>query len=254
MASNNYSDLRTLDAVMKMFDQQNTPFYEVYQGKDLKFDSIDHAEDMEDAREFLEQQLKAIEHFGSAAQFKINFYRNATEKGKLENLKASNTFKLNEQGVVPVGSYWDQRNNSLGAVGPKSELQEIKEMLVAQQSQINALLEDPDEDEEEEQPGAVGGVMGMLAGMLNNPAVQEAIAAKIIGFVNTIIPDPSGKTMTMQPRTQLAGISQEDIVALNAAVMTMIENGVQVTDFQKLATLTADRQKFDMLLGMLRSM
>lgn len=247
-----YTDLWLKDSVLKMFDQQKTPYYEVLQGKDLKFDSIDHSDDIEDAKAYLTTQLDAIEHFGSPAQFRINFYRVLTDKNKFDQLKASNTFKLNENGAAQPGSYWGNRN-AVGAVNGSSDLEEIKEMLLAQQSQINALLEEPDETETQE-PGAVGGVMGMLAGILNNPQVQEAIAAKAIGFLNTIIPDPSGKTMTMQPRAQLGNITQDDITALNIAVTKLVEHGLTVQDFQKLASIADDKPKFDMLVGMLRTM
>lgn len=250
-----YTDLWKKDAVIKMFDQQGTPYYEVMQGKEKKFDSLDHAEDIEDAKQYLQTQLEAIEYFGSPAQFRINFYRDLSAAGKLtaDNLKASNTFKLAENGERAPGTYWGDRH-AVGAVGGgNSELAEIKEMLIAQQSQINALLEDPD-DTTTGDPAGVGGVMGMLAGILNNPAVQEAIAAKAIGFLNSIIPDPSGKTMTMQSNPQLGNITQDDITALNVAVTKLVEYGVTVNDFQKLAALTADKPKFEMLIGMLRTM
>jgi hypothetical protein len=247
-----YTDLWQKDAVLKMFDQQKTPYYEVLQGKDLKFDSIDHCDDIEDAKAYLTTQLDAIEHFGSPAQFRINFYRGVTDKNKLDQLKASNTFKLNENGAALPGTYWGNRNGLSGA-GGNNDLQDIKEMLQAQQSQINALLEEADEPAEPaQQPGAVGGVMGMLAGILNNPQVQDAIAAKAIGFLNTIIPDPSGKTMNMQPRAQLGSITQDDITALNIAVTKILENGATVQDFQRLAAM--DKNKFDMALGVLRTL
>jgi hypothetical protein len=248
-----YTDLWRRDAVLKMFDQQATPYYEVFQGKEKKFDSIDHAEDIEDAKNYLDTQLQAIEHFGSPAMFRISFYRRLSEKEKFtpDNLKGSNTFKLSENGECNPGTYWGDRN-AVGSVG-NPQLERIEEMLLAQQSQINALLEDPD-DTTTQEPAAVSGVMGMLAGILNNPAVQEAIAAKAIGFLNSIIPDPSGKTMTMQANPRLGNISQDDIMQLNIAVTKLVEHGITLQDFQKLAALTADKPKFDMLVSMLRTM
>jgi hypothetical protein len=248
-----YTDLFGKDAVLKMFDQQATPFYLVVQGKEkeTKFDSLDHCDDIEDAKDYLNTQLEAIEYFGSPAQFRINFYRCLNEKGKLslDNLKASNTFKLNENGNDQPGTYWGDKRG-VGSVGGNSELAELKAIVLQQQSQINALLKDPDDDTEE--PQAVGGVMGMLAGLLNNPQIQEALAAKVIGFVNQIIPDPTGRTMNMQPRAQLGNITQDDITALNIAVTKMLENGATIQDFQRLANM--DKAKFDMALGVLRSM
>lgn len=250
-----YTDLYKKDAVLKMFDQQATPFYQVMQGKDLKFDSIDHSDDIEDAKQYLQTQLEAIEYFGSPAQFRINFYRKLSDKGNFvaENLKASNTFKLSENGEAPANTYWGNKNQLAGSSN-NTDLLEIKEMLQAQQSQINALMEDPDEIGTDNEQGSVGGVMGMLAGILNNPAVQEAIAAKAIGFLNSIIPDPTGKTMSMQPKAQLGNVTQDDITSLNVAITKLIEHGVTVIDFQKLADMTSDKSKFDMMLSMLRSM
>ena len=252
--ANSYTDLFQKDAILKMFDQQNTVYYEVMQGKIKKFDSIDHCEDADDARNYLDMQLTAIEHFGSPQQFTINFYRELTDKNKfsIDNLKASNTFKLNENGMAAPGSYWGNRRG-VGAVDNNSvELQEIREILQQQQSMINALLEEPDEKESKDQ-GSLSGVMGLLAGIINNPDVQAAIAAKAIGFLNTIVPDPSGQTMNMNAHPQLNGITQNDITQLNIAVTKLIDAGMLLSDFEKLAIVTQKPEVFKMYLTMLRS-
>jgi hypothetical protein len=242
------TDFRNIDALLSQFDVMATPFIEVYEGKQKKFDYIE--DDIDGSRDFLKNQLEAIKFFGNTALFRIAFYRQLTDSGKLtpDNLKGSNTFKLMEYEEASDTPYWQQKR--LG--GSSSELTEIKEMLLAQQSQINALLQEPDEEEEKEKVSGFNGFLGAVMPFLQNPDVQKAIAAKIIGFINKIIPDPSGKTMYMNENPQLAGYTEEEANKINESLITLMSAGMTVNDFEKLAALTKEPKQFRAYLLMLR--
>lgn len=245
------TDFREIEYILKQYDVMGTPFYTVYQGKDYKFDHIE--DDLESGRAYLDQQLQAIKYFGNTAQFKITFYRELTDKGKFnqENIKGSNTFKVISEEDADGMPYWEKKR---GIVSP--ELKELRELVAAQQSQINALLEDADEEEE---PGVLGGLMGHLSPILQNPQVQQAIAAKISGLLDKFIPDISGKTMYMQPTTTLGSASQakqdpdqDDQTILTMAIQKLFAAGVTVDDMKKLADMTENPKQFSFLLTMLR--
>lgn len=245
-----HTDFRNIEALLSQFDVMATPYIEVYEGKQKKFDFIE--DDLDGARNFLSQQLEAIKFFGNTALFRIAFYREATEKGKLlpENLKGSNTFKLMEYEEAANVPYWKQK--AIGAANSNPEFEELKQMLLAQQSQINALLEDPDEIEEAaESVGAYGGLLGALTPLLQNPEVQQVIAGKIIGFINKILPDNQNNNV-MENKANLAGLTENDAQRINNALAVLLSAGMSANDFEKLAALANDPTQFQFYLSMLR--
>ena len=248
------TDFRNSEAVLNQYDVMDTPYYTVFQGKDYKFDWME--EDLEGGRNHLKQQLEAIKFFGNTAQFKICFYRKLTEKGtfNIENIKGSNTFKVIAEEQADQSPYWAAKNNYV-----HPEIKALIEKIDAQQSQINALLQESDqEEEEEENKGVLGGLLNGLTPILQNPAIQQAIAGRIIGFLDKLVPDNKTKTMYMQPAGTLSGVSetepseQEEQIILNNALVKLFNNGVTVNDIQKLADMADNPVQFNFLLSMLR--
>lgn len=250
------ADYREIQAVLDAFDRNDTALFAVYQGKDLKFDSIELAEDPETARQYLNDNLEAIRRYGNTQTFKIVFYRRLSEKGTLtpENVKGSNTFKVVEPQDAGMLSYWQLKNGERMPPQPTQELSEIKEMLLAQQSQINALLQEPDEENNNSVNGSAGfNIMGLVNQLISHPEIQQAIAGRITGLINTIIPDPSGKLMPMQQTTQLAGTSEDQQVQIiNDCLQRLFTAGLTLDDLQKLADMTKDQANFNFLLSLLR--
>jgi hypothetical protein len=241
------ADFRNIDAVLLQFDVMNTPYIEVYEGKQKKFEFIEN--DLDGAKEFIAQQLAAIKYFGNTALFKIAFYHRLTDKDKfaIDNLKGSNTFKLQDYAEAMETPYW-QGKQLINGKSSNSELAEIKELLTAQQSQINSLLE-PSDDEAENQP--VGGIMGALQPILQNPDIQQAIASRIIGLIDTLIPNKMNTQQ--QQQVTLGALTQDQADSINVSIERLINAGMTESDFAKLATMAEDKTKASFLLGMLRN-
>jgi len=247
------TDLREIDAILKQYDVMDTPYYTVYQGKDYKFDWME--DDLEGGRKYLEQQLEAIKYFGNTLQFKICFYRKLTDKGtfNIENIKGSNTFKVITEDDPERGTYWAKKNQL-----DNPDIRQLRELIEAQQSQINALLHKSDEEEEEEEKGVLGGLLNGLTPILQNPQVQQVIAGKIIGFIEKILPD-HGKNLYMQPVSAISGVSQQteqteeqQQIILTEALQKLFNNGVTVNDIVKLSNMADNPAQFSFLLSMLR--
>lgn len=239
-------DLRGADQVLKQFELFNCPFYAVYQGKDLKF--YHDSEDIDSAKELLEQSLAVLDYNQSTAVFKIVFYTqlNKDEKLTAENIKGSNTFRVVSPGVSYnnpnfgnpelIGSYQNKRESAI-------VLQTQSEKIEQLENKIDLLLEAKDDIEEPQ--SAVGSFQNVIGSLLSNPTIQEALIGRILNFVDTILPEKK------QP-VQIAGVMDESEV--QTALRILFEAGMSIADLQKLANIsTNNKPLFTILLSQLRA-
>lgn len=242
-------DLRGADQVLQQFDLFDTPFFAVYQGKDLKF--YHDVDNVDEARELLNSNLAVLEANASTAPFKIVYYTQLNNAGKLtmDNCKGSATFRICSPGVGAnhpmagqlevVGSYHNRK---------QSELIELLERKLDEQNEkINILLEAKDAEEAED-PGQVNGFQSVIGSLMANPAIQEAIIGRLINLVDKILPPPQQQ----HNAGALAGITDESDV--QGALRILFDAGMTISDLQKLAAMTkTNAGLFQILLGQLRN-
>lgn len=241
-------DLRGKDQVLQQFDLFDTPFFAVYQGKDLKF--YHDVDNIDEAKELLSQNLDVLEFNASTAPFKIVYYTQLNNAGKLtqDNTKGSATFRVCSPGVAPnnpnygelsmVGSYQRKREN---------EMIELLQQKIDEQNEKIALLIEAQEAEKEE-PETVSGVQGVIGALMANPVLQEAIIGRLLNLVDKILPAPGGQSNT----AAIAGVTDESDV--QSAIRTLFDAGMTIADLQKLADLSKSNPAlFKMLLGQLRN-
>lgn len=240
-------DIRGKEDVLAQFDTFGTPYFAVYQGKDLKFYHLE--DDVDSGRELLEANLLVLERNQTTAPFKIVFYESLNTAGKLsaDNIKGSNTFRVWSPGVSfnnpdygnpeRMGAY-NRGGNTEIVSSQQAEINELKEKV----NELTELLQADDE------PAQVGGVQGMLGALLENPQVQNVIVGKLLSFVETLFPDKQQTAPAM-----VAGITDESDV--QGAIRTLFAAGMNISDLQKLANLsTTNPAMFNILLQQLRSM
>lgn len=257
----NAIDLKGVDEVLAQFEHRNTPFFEVREGKDLKFKFLE--DDLEAAKSCLELHLQQLAANGSTAPYKIVWYKSVNPERESfikDSEMGSNTFRLNQPGVGMQQYYAMQRGEidpaTLGAVGSNKKILElltgIDSRLTAIENPIEADLDDP-EDEPEESTGKQ--ILGALAGVIQHPEVQQLLAQKLIGLLN-LIPTGSGMAAPVQPQPQPKQITQmneQEIQTVNRALGVLFSAGMTVADIEKLADIAAkDPSKFSMLLSMLK--
>lgn len=249
-----FVDFRDLDSLLAQFKRQNTPFFLLYEGKELKLTSKIYENDTEgnavaEAVEQLEDNLEAIKSFGSTATYRIEYYRDIDKDGRYrkEDKIGSNTFKLNER---EDGGHWEGRSY----INP--ELERLRAANKVLQDELNGYgaksdLEGEDEDEDEDK-GIMGSLMAGFMPILKQPEVQQAIAGRLIQFLDTILPK---KTIAMQQgqNAQVNGISQADWDTLCACLDQLMKAGMTVSDFERLVALTRQPATFNMYLNALRS-
>lgn len=234
-------DIRSKEGVLKQLETFDTPFYSVHSGKDLKFF---HAQnDMDGARNLLEDTLTLLEINGTAASFVIKFYSDVDDNGKLvdKNLLGSNSFRLNPAGNSEIiGGYYP-------TVQQSSRLKELEAENAMLQEKI-ALLENDDEDEQETKPAnIVGAVINKL---LEHEAVQARIISGLFSVLDKVIP-VDAKHNNMNASIAGTGNNENDVDEI-------IDNLLQhctVQDLQKLSELPVKNPSlFNLLLTQLRAM
>lgn len=246
-------DLRGGEQVMAAFDLHGTPFFAIYQGKDLKF--YHDAEDIDGARELLQQHVDMLNHGQSTAPFKIVFYTQLNSAGKLtnDNIKGSNTFRICTPGVSYnnpnfgnpefIGSYSDKRERISVIEQQNAKISELTEKL-------DLLLEQKaieDEETEAEATAGVGSFQNIIGAVLSNPTVQNVLIGKLLAFVDQVLPDKQ-----QAPAAQIAGVLDETEV--QGALRTLFAAGMTIADLQKLAQMSENEPAmFNFLLSQLRN-
>lgn len=243
-------NLRGGDQVLQQFELFDTPFFAIYQGKDLQF--YFDEENIDAARELLTQQLDVLTNNRSTATFKAVFYTGLNDKGKLtpENIKGSTTFRVCTPGVSYnhpefgnpelIGAY----GNSRGGV---RLMDEQAQKIEALEQKIDQLLEEKAE-EENNTPQGVGGFQGMIGAVLSNPQVQQVLIGRLLGLLDKILPEQNAAG----PKPTIAGISDESEV--QAAIRKLFEAGMNIDDLIKLSNIPQNNPAlFSILLTQLRS-
>jgi hypothetical protein len=263
-------DLKGVSEVIAQFDYRETPFFFVYQGKDLKF--FNEEDDLEAARALLDLHLQQLENNGSTAPFKIAFYKKLKEDGSIDRQSelGSNTFRVCQPGMgmqkyyaIKNGDISPEMAVSMGGNGNGrvvSQNDKIIEMLTAMDSRLTAIetpLEGEDDEDDIEPETNQSKLMGALAGIVSHPEVQQLLANKLIGLLNLI---PSGlfnKPVTQQPIQQqntLLNMNEQEQQQLGQYIQVLINAGMGMEDFKKLANIAQTNPgQFSMLLGMLKN-
>lgn len=249
-------DIRGAEQVLEQFELFDTPFFAVFQGKDLKFQHLE--DNIDEARNLLRQNLEVLERNGSVAPFKIVYYYNLSANEKLvpENIKGSNTFRVISPGVStnhPDYGNPERFNTNFFAskIGNAKIIDEQAAKIIELEERLNAM----EAEAVEEQPQAVGGLNGIINGLLQNEQIQQAIIGRLLNFVDTILPNKSNAMNTANNASgaSIAGIDETN--ALHDALSQLEAAGMTLNDFVKLATIAKEKQSyFQMLLQSLRTM
>lgn len=232
-------DIRTKSGVLQQLETFATPYYSIYSGKDLKF--FHNKDDMDTARELLEDTLTLLEQNGTTASFVIRFYDGVNEKGKLTdaNLLGSNTFRLNPaNSVETIAGFYPSVNNEKMLRQLEAENQMLKEKL--------SIIEEEEEEEEEEAKPAniVGAVVNNL---LQHPEVQSKIIAGLFSLIDKVLPMEQNKI-----QASIAGVINETDAE---DILNELLKHCTLSDLKKLAELPSKNPSlFSILLTQLRSL
>jgi hypothetical protein len=117
---------------------------------------------------------------------------------------------------------------------------------------------DPSDEQDEDEPDHKKKILGALSGVISHPRVQELLAEKLIGLLNMIPGTSTGGSVQqathIQQSTKPIQMDQTDIERVNAALGVLIQAGMTVNDFEKMASITqTNPQMLSMFLNMLKA-
>ena len=248
-------DFKGVQEVLTQFDYRATPFFAIYQQKDLKFKHLE--EDLENARAVLSDNLEQLFQNGSNSIFKIKFYKRVNADGEDFDQKTemgSNTFKLNSDNrnylAMQPGEIMPY---SRSVNGNSDSMAKILDSLNAIDSRLTA-IEMPLEDEaEEREETPTDKIMGFLGAVVTQPGIVELFGQKLMGLLSFIPSKPMPQYQEPINNTNMP-IEEKDVPKLNEYLEQMIKGGMQLSDFQKLAEISQNNPKhFTWLLSLLKS-
>lgn len=240
-----------IEKIVQAFESKGLPLFAVFSGKQLIHKQQDQKANIGDAAAELEQFLTMLNN-SSNAIYTLKIYEEVPKGGIKENTPAdySLNFRLNlpDQLLTRENYYINKQN----------EQNEILSELKALHARLDKIEADEvdDDDDEVEQPQSIAGIANnALAGMLNNPEIQQMLAQKLAGFVGNLF-NASGKPAP----AAIAGIPQDQSEAeikIDAAIDVLIDKtkgGAEVVA-NKLTALANIAQtnpvQYDMIINML---
>lgn len=228
------------DALVDAFRNKRIPYFAVVSGSQIihKNQTLD---DMEDAATELDNFLDMLNQ-GSNAVYTLRIYEQVPSGGIKDKTAADYglNFRLNIEGMLPEPSRIAYLRNR------DDYDKKLMDRLDAIEAKINGV---PDDDGEDEQPAATG-IAGVLNGLINNPAIQQALVSRLIGLVDKILPPVNNFPMNTAPA--ISGIGEKE-QTLNDA-LTILRKHCPDLENKLLALAQLAEQEpaqFQMLIKML---
>jgi hypothetical protein len=167
---------RGVNQVVSAYANNDMPAWSIWSGKEMMFAYC--TDDVEEGKNMLRATLKDLFEGGSEAQFSLRVYEDAPTGGKIKsNTPWDRSFSFVLYGDEEYSPYRQ---------GRMSYSKEADEKIQLLQGEIDALkLQLAEAEETEEKPE---GISGILSGIMEMPGIKQALAAKLAGFINSVIP------------------------------------------------------------------
>lgn len=217
-----------ISEILEWYLEMNIPAFDITQ-KNKYGKGYYYGSSIEEGYEKLERILESLKGEDNQNDYVLQLVSGSKGKAKTSDIMYCLTFDFagefsrNQVGAVPVF------NNGLSHNDIKAIAEEIRRQDVGE-------IEEEIEDLDPEPPS-------LLAGIMNSPEVQQAIAATIINLPTMI----SGIFGKRQATTALAGICDDK--NLDEVIQILFSKGVNITHLRKLADMPTD--KIQMLISML---
>lgn len=255
MRANGSIQFKGIDKVVTAYINNDVPIFALFCGRQLltKYEGEDIQEGANFLREFLENLDKG------SATYALCVYEDPGTKVKSNTpYDGSFNFKLEEK------PYPSQSITGLD--------ERVNNRVADLENKFNLLMQKLDEqDKEELEESAPGGLGAVLNGLLENPEIQRAIASRVIGLVDKILPAPAadpglravpseglGKVGSVQngPAQQVNQLTSSEIDRLNQAIEILAKHDQLLGSHLAKLALVAETEpgKFKMILGLLKTL
>lgn len=169
---------RGVSQVCEAYESNDMPVWAICSGKELMF-CDPGAKDTSEGRMTLESTLKRLQQGGTRAILSLRVYETAPGGSIKSNTVWDRSFGFKLYDDEEFGPY---------ETGRRSLAREAQDKIDKMEAELEIIKAQMKEAEEEAEPEKLSGVEGVLAGIMGMPGIKEFLSAKLIGFVNTIVP------------------------------------------------------------------
>jgi hypothetical protein len=167
---------RGINQVVAAYCKNDMASWAIWNGKEMMF--AHSSDDIEDGKNVLLAILKELYEGGSEAQFSLKVYEDIGEKDKIRsNTPWDRSFGFTLYGGEDYSPYQQGRR------GYAAEADEKIKLLQLEIDDLKLALADAEEPEEKPE-----GINGLISGIMEMPGIKQALAAKLAGFINQVIP------------------------------------------------------------------
>jgi hypothetical protein len=179
---------RGVKSTLKAYASNEVPAWSLWNGpKQLLFSF--NGTDLIEGEAALKQALELLQEGGTTAALMLAVYDDLKDGEKIKNTTPyDNSFNF---------CLWDDEQGEQSPYRYRGN-KEIEDRMKAMEDILKKLSEEPEEDEGAEK---IGGIQGILAGFLEVPEVKQALAGKLVQFID--------KITGMDKSKQIAGIPGE---------------------------------------------
>jgi hypothetical protein len=167
---------RGINQVVAAYTNNDMPSWAIWNGKEMMF--AHPTDDIEDGKNALRMILKELYEGGSEAQFSLKVYEDMGAKDKIR----SNTPWDRSFGFVLYGDE-EYSPYQQGRRGFQAEADERVKLLQTEIDELKLQLAEADDQEEKPE-----GINGIISGIMEMPGIKQALAAKLAGFINSVLP------------------------------------------------------------------
>src|SRR5882672_6091561 len=187
MASVRSVQFKGVTDVVQAYESQGIARFALFHGTQLLLKNDE--DDLLAGKELLSVYLNRIKR--SSGVYTLCVYDDLSKDAKIKsNTPFDGSFNFQCMDIDDMSHPYSQL---------KEEMREMRDTFTGYMEKQN------EEKEGDGEPEKMGGVMGMLGKILENPTIQQAIAAKVVSFIDKIFPGGMG-TMNQQLPSGASGM------------------------------------------------
>jgi hypothetical protein len=195
--------------------------------------------DISEGATLLRQLINRLREGGSEAAYTLKVYDDVKKGAKITTVTpASRSFQFGLYEMEGDDTPYQKRQNStVGAI--ERRFQEMQDQFMSK------VLKKMDEDDKAAaEPEKPQGLAGMLHGVLDLPGVKEALAAKVMGWLSSVIPVKPAPAQVAGIEGELPKVSPDQYAKLEEAINILATCDPEIGDhLLALALMARDNPK-----------
>jgi hypothetical protein len=242
MRSGGSVQFKGIPNALRAYENMGIPCWSLWCGKSLLLSY--KGTDIEEGKAVLSDYLNMCDQ-DSVATYSLCCYDGI---GKTEKITSSTPYHASFNFKLTEGDYPSRSMQKYGTMHDEQSksIAEMKLQLEEMRKQLN-------EKDDEEDEGGMGSIAGVLNGLLEQPEIKAAIAGKIVGLLNNII--PMGNTQNQIGKVAGFDATDQRVDSINRSLQVLASVDPKLDEhLERLAEIAVKQPKtFDTLISMLNT-